>query len=62
MQVALAGIITVRARSISRINTALCKGCGACAMACPSGVVQQLAFSPTQFTEMVYAALEAGVE
>jgi len=42
----------------ARVTDALCKGCGACAAACPSGAMEQKGFKSTQLLAMVDAALE----
>jgi heterodisulfide reductase subunit A len=41
-------------KGISEINDALCKGCGTCVSACPSGAAQQKHFRDTQ----IFAEIE----
>jgi heterodisulfide reductase subunit A len=38
-------------RKVAVIDQALCKGCGTCAAACPSGAAQQHLFSDEQVHE-----------
>jgi heterodisulfide reductase subunit A len=42
---------------ISTIQEALCKGCGACAVACPTGAASIRHFNDKEVLTMVYAAL-----
>jgi heterodisulfide reductase subunit A len=35
-------------RTVARVNEALCKGCGTCAAACPSGVATLAGFTDDQ--------------
>jgi heterodisulfide reductase subunit A len=37
------------------VNRALCKGCGACAVACPSSAISLSHFTPRQILEQVEA-------
>jgi heterodisulfide reductase subunit A len=43
--------------TVSEINPALCKGCGACAVACPTGAAAVRHFKDDQVGEMIDAAL-----
>jgi heterodisulfide reductase subunit A len=42
---------------VSQIQEALCKGCGACAVACPTGAAAILHFTDNEILTMVEAAL-----
>jgi heterodisulfide reductase subunit A-like polyferredoxin len=42
---------------VAKVNEALCKGCGTCAAACPSGAAQVRGFNRGQILSMVDAAL-----
>jgi heterodisulfide reductase subunit A len=44
-------------RSVARVNPVLCKGCGACAVVCPTCAMQSSHFTSRQVTAMVQAAL-----
>ncbi len=44
-------------RMISKINRALCKGCGTCASWCPTGAIRALHFTESQIESMIDAAL-----
>jgi heterodisulfide reductase subunit A len=41
-------------QKVSRVNTALCKGCGTCVAACPAGAITGAGFTD----EQVLAELE----
>jgi heterodisulfide reductase subunit A-like polyferredoxin len=40
---------------VSRINPVLCKGCGTCAVTCPSKAIRLQHFTPTQILAQVDA-------
>jgi heterodisulfide reductase subunit A len=40
-------------KSHAKVNEALCMGCGACVVACPSGAMQQKGFKDKQISPMV---------
>ena len=42
----------------AEINAALCKGCGTCVGACPSGAMDQQHFKTDQIMAQISAALE----
>ncbi|HII84926.1 MAG TPA: 4Fe-4S binding protein, partial [Methanobacterium subterraneum] len=42
------------------INVALCKGCGTCVGACPSGAMDQQHFRTGQIFAQIEAALDSG--
>jgi heterodisulfide reductase subunit A len=42
-------------RSVSRVNAVLCKGCGACAVACPSKAIRLQHFTASQVLAQVDA-------
>jgi heterodisulfide reductase subunit A len=44
-------------RTVARVNPVLCKGCGACAVVCPTCAMQALHFTDSQVTAMVQAAI-----
>ena len=44
-------------RGVCRVNEALCKGCGTCASACPSGAASQRGFLDRQ----IYAEIEGAL-
>jgi heterodisulfide reductase subunit A len=41
----------------SEVTAVLCQGCGACAMACPSGAIELSGFRNRQMISMVDAAV-----
>ncbi|NIW93188.1 MAG: hypothetical protein GWN20_09940, partial [Phycisphaerae bacterium] len=43
---------------ICEVNAALCKGCGACAVACPTGAAAIQHFNDEEVLSMVEAALD----
>jgi heterodisulfide reductase subunit A len=43
---------------VSEINPALCKGCGACGVACPTGAAAITHFKDDQVAVMIDAAMD----
>jgi heterodisulfide reductase subunit A len=43
---------------VARVNPVMCKGCGACAVVCPTDAMQAAHFTSRQVTAMVQAAVE----
>ena len=42
---------------MATINDALCKGCGTCVAACPSGAAQQMQFTDEQIYQEIEGVL-----
>ena len=45
-------------KKVSKVNEALCEGCGACAAVCPSGAMQQKNYTKRQLLDMISVATE----
>ena len=45
--------------NVARVHEALCKGCGSCAVVCPTGAASIFHFDDQDVLTMVEAALEA---
>ena len=45
------------ANQVSVVNEALCKGCGTCVAACPSGAIEQNLFTDGQIFEEIEGVL-----
>jgi len=41
-------VVNLNGRVVSEVNEVLCKGCGTCVAACPSGIAQQHGFEHQQ--------------
>ena len=48
-------------KQVAYINEALCKGCGACAAACPAGAAVQHGFTNEQVMAEIEGILEAAL-
>ena len=46
-------LVEEKGKKQAKVIEALCKGCGACVGACPSGSMQQLGFKDKQMIHMV---------
>jgi heterodisulfide reductase subunit A len=46
--------------SVARVNTVLCKGCGACAVICPNGAMTARHYNINQISAMVESLVETG--
>jgi heterodisulfide reductase subunit A len=50
--------INYEGRIVSEVNEVLCKGCGTCVAACPSGVAEQNGFKYEQIIAEIEGILE----
>jgi heterodisulfide reductase subunit A len=50
-------VIDLDGRRVSRVNEVLCKGCGTCVAACPSGIASQHGFTFEQMIAEIEGAL-----
>jgi heterodisulfide reductase subunit A len=49
--------VSPNGRVISEVNEVLCKGCGTCVAACPSGIAQQHGFEHEQIMSEIEGIL-----
>ena len=47
-----------KTKRLSRVLEGVCKGCGSCVSACPSGAIEQKGFKREQIISMIDAAAD----